>query len=271
MAMDFPVEETVRARHSVRTYEDRPLSAGEKEKLNTYIASLTNPFHADVSFHLLHTAVVKGEKLGTYGIIKGASDFIGATVKNGEMCLEALGYAFEKLVLYATSLGLGTCWLGGTFKRSAFGAAIGVAADDLFPAISPVGHEAGKRRLTEAIMRRMAKSNRRKGWEELFFDGSFSRPLTAAAAGAFACPLEMVRLAPSAVNRQPWRILREDGAYHFYSFGKENTGRIDMGIAACHFHLAVLEQGLDGTFVIIPGEKLPHSEKMRYVFSWVAK
>ena len=66
-------------------------------------------------------------------------------------------------------------------------------------------------------------------------------------------PLEMVRLAPSAVNKQPWRVVIADNAAHFYlkrskGFGHEtdlDMQKIDMGIALCHFALTAKESGLD--------------------------
>lgn len=61
------------------------------------------------------------------------------------MSLEALGYSFESLILYATSLGLGTCWLGGTFDHSGFASAMDLKEGYLFPAISPIGHFSGKK------------------------------------------------------------------------------------------------------------------------------
>ena len=45
-----------------------------------------------------------GEKLGTYGVIKGATLYVGATISNETYSLEALGYDFEQFVLYAASL-----------------------------------------------------------------------------------------------------------------------------------------------------------------------
>ncbi|MCX6554510.1 MAG: nitroreductase, partial [Candidatus Aminicenantes bacterium] len=67
--------------------------------------------------------------------------------------------------------------------------------------------------------------------------------------------LECVRLAPSASNRQPWRILQQDGAFHFFlSRDKAYSAmmphvdlqRIDLGIAMCHFQLSAAELGLAG-------------------------
>ena len=54
------------------------------------------------------------------GIIKGAKDFLAITVKDEAFAMEAVGYQFENLVLYATDMGLGTVWLAGTFSRKDF-------------------------------------------------------------------------------------------------------------------------------------------------------
>lgn len=277
MKMDFPVEKTVKARSSVRTYENRGLSKNEKDQLNTYIADLSNPFSIDVTFRLLEKAASSdGEKLGTYGVIKGSGCYIGASVEDKELSLEALGYSFENLILYATSLGLGTCWLGGTFNRGGFATAMNLKEGELFPCISPVGYPADRRAL-ESLMRWASKSNRRKEWSELFFNRNFSQPLTKAGAGEFAFPLEMLRLAPSAVNKQPWRIVQDKNMYHFYKAGNQKNGnvkidiqRVDIGIAACHFHLAALEKGLPGEFKKLIKPEIQSPEQLQYVFSWVA-
>lgn len=53
---------------------------------------------------------------------------------------ESLGYVFEKIVLYITSLGLGTCWLGGSFNKADFEKAITLEEDEFIPVISPMGY-----------------------------------------------------------------------------------------------------------------------------------
>lgn len=277
MQLDFQVENTIKTRSSVRTYEEKPLSEEDKNKLKAYMeSSIENPFSVNVSFRLLEQKdAVNGEKLGTYGVIKGATDFIGATVENSELALEALGYSFEKLVLYATSIGLGTCYLGGTFNRSSFAAAMEVKENELFPVISPVGYPFGKRRAKESLMRWIAKADKRKEWDELFFNEDFSKPLTEKDAGKYAFPLKMLRLSPSAANRQPWRVVKDKNGYHFYELktigdnNKLDIQRVDIGIAACNFHLAVLEKGLSGRFEKLKKPNIQATDNLKYIFSWI--
>ncbi len=272
------IEETIKKRVSVRTYSDKPVTYEIKVEIQSYIDTLSNPFGVDVGFRLMKSdAASSSAKLGTYGIIKGARHYIGATVRNEAFGLEALGYEFEKLVLYITGLGLGTCWLGGTFNRGAFEKAIDVKQGEIFPAVSPFGYPADKRSLADKMLRNVSKGDSRKSFSELFFDKDFSIPLSQTAAGEYYLPLEMVRLAPSASNKQPWRIIKDNNIYHFCEYKAPGYSkpfsydiqRLDMGIAACHFHLTALEKGLKGEFRKMP-EHLKLPENVIYVFSWVS-
>ncbi len=277
MNIDFPIEKTINARHSVRGYKNGPLSSREREDIRTYIKQITNPFSKDVSFHLLNkSTAAKGEKIGTYGVIKGAFDFVGVSVAPGELSLEAIGYAMEILVLHLTSIGLGTCWLGGTFDRSGFARAMKLKEGHLFPVVSPIGYAEEKKRFMDTMARRFAKSDQRFEWNQLFFKEDFSHPLTPTDAGDYAFPLEMLRLSPSAANKQPWRIVQVNKTYHFYEARsmKDNKlqidiQRTDVGICSCHFHLAALERNLQGKFVQLPPPKIQTPEKTIYLFSWV--
>ncbi|QLY78834.1 nitroreductase family protein [Clostridium intestinale] len=278
MKMDFPIEKTIKERNSVRTYEKRPLSKEDKEKLMEYANTLSNPFGAKVAFRLLENkSEANSEKLGTYGVIKGTKIFIGATVPNEEFALEALGYDFEKLVLYATHLGLGTCWLAGTFNRNGFTAAMHVKENELFPAVSAIGYPAVKKSLTESFFRKTLKSNQRKDWNELFFKDNFNTPLKREEAGEYTLPLEMLRLAPSATNKQPWRVVQSGQVYHFYeekALGYSDAGpvdiqKVDVGISVSHFHLTALENSLKGDFEKLQKPSIVTPDNTQYLFSWI--
>ena len=278
MKTDFAMEETVKTRYSVRTFKNQPLSLEVRAEIASYITTLSNPFAAGVTFRMLESkTAANGEKLGTYGMIKGAAEYFGATVSPGNLSLEGLGYEFEKLVLYAASIGLGTCWLGGTFTRSEFAQAMDVKESDIFPAISPIGYPADRKSLKESLVRKAVKADKRKKWDDLFFNKDFSAPLSQTEAGAYAFPLEMTRLAPSASNKQPWRILKDGNKYHFYKETAPgysdrlgfDVQSIDMGIAACHFHLAAMEKTLPGEFKVLPVPAIELPENTGYVFSWI--
>ena len=279
--MNFNVENTIRRRKSVRSYEKRPLSDADRDAVLSLIDELyaeDSPFPAKIQMRLLEANAGTGtEKLGTYGVIRGAAAFIGVTVKNTEAAMEAVGYTFEKFVLAATDMGLGTCWLAGTFKREQFEGALQIAEDDIFPIVCPIGYPLEKQTLVNSVFRTMSKSDQRKEWGELFFDNEFGQPLSKEQAGDYVFPLEMLRLAPSAANRQPWRVVRRDSAFHFYREANPKSKypydlqRLDVGIGACHFHLAATERLLAGGFSRLsdPGISVP--ENMKYLFSWQTK
>ncbi len=279
LIFNTPIEEVIKGRHSVRTYTEDVIPEEIEKNIKAYISDLSNPFGAKVSFHLVESDAATNAKLGTYGVIKGARNYIGASVQEEAFGLEGLGYEFEKLILYITSLGLGTCWLAGTFKRSEFAKAMSIKEGDLFPAVSPFGFGDDKKSFSDSMVRFIAKSNTRKAWPELFFKQSFSTPLSNDDAGMYETPLEMLRIAPSASNKQPWRIVKDNELYHFYEqqspgYSKPlgyDVQRIDMGIAACHFHLTAIEKGLKGEFKTLPAPLAEIPENTIYKFSWLAE
>ena len=266
----------------MRSYAAKAVSKEAILRLEALFSeNTTGPFNAAVRFQLLDlNAISRDEwrRYGTYGVIKGARLYILGAVKIGERAQEDLGYCMEKIILEATEMGLGTCWMGGTFRRSSFAGRMNLASDEILPAISPVGYPADAATFTDQALRYGAGSDRRKPWDVIFFDGAVARPLTKAAAGDYSDVLEAVRLGPSASNRQPWRIIMEQpGCFHLYLkenrvynriMGKVRIQNIDMGIAMCHFELAAREHGLAGRWVSAagPGE-IPGLE---HIATWIA-
>lgn len=182
------ITETIKTRMSCRTYQDKPVDQDVKSRLDEFLGSNTAvPFGSRLRFRLLDlTGMERSELkgLGTYGVIRGASLFIAGVVTRGPMAMEDFGYAMEKNVLKATELGLGTCWLGGTFNRSGFAERMDLAGDEVIPAITPVGYASVKRSVTDRLFRFTAASHTRKSWQELYFRDEFNAPLTSEEAGA---------------------------------------------------------------------------------------
>ena len=248
----YNMDALVRGRRSVRTFEERPVSQQDLNQLCALLAEATNPYGLPVEFKLLDGT---RQKLSC-PVVVGTDLYVGAKMKQVPHLNEAFGYSFELLVLYAQSLGLGTVWVGGTMDRTAFEKAMELAEDEVMPCVTPLGYPAKKMSLRESMMRKGVKADERKTFEELFFNGSFDTPLPREKTGTLCHPLEMVRLGPSAVNKQPWRVVLTDHAAHFYlkrskgfHAGTIDMQKIDMGIALCHFELAAKEAGLAPHFV----------------------
>ncbi len=252
------LSELIRTRRSVRTFDGRNLTAEDLEKLQQYAEKITNPFgipvelvFLDAETNGLASPVITGEKL-----------YVAGKVEKKPYADVAFGYSFEKFVLYAWSLGIGTTWIAGTMKREVFEAAAGIGAGERMPCISPLGYPAKKKSVKESLMRRGVGADSRMPAEKLFFDGGFEQPLAEAKMEELADLFEMVRLAPSAVNKQPWRIVCADGRYHFYE--KQDKGyvndaagdlqKIDVGIALCHFMMGLKERGIRASVSVVdPG------------------
>jgi len=194
--------------------------------------------------------------------------------------MQDAGYCLEQVIIRITHLGLGTCWLGGTFKRASFAERLSLSNDEVIPAISPVGHARDRRTIRERVLRSFVGADQRKPWAVLFSEGAMDKPLPREAAGDYATALDCLRLAPSASNMQPWRIVKskESNVFHFFlkrtpGYGKFLRGLdlqlVDMGIAMSHFELAARETGLDGTWKA--GDPGFGGNEAEYVISWVGK
>jgi hypothetical protein len=132
-------------------------------------------------------------------------------------------------------------------------------------------------------IRKYMGAKRRLPADQLFFANNFCYALEMPEIGNFANTLEMVRWAPSASNKQPWRIVRKDNAWHFYlqrtrRYGKgtllfnilglADLQRVDMGISMCHFELSEQEIGRQGHWLHEdPDIQIPKDTE--YTVSWI--
>ena len=262
--------ELIRHRRSVRTFDGRALKAEDAQRILERAAAMENPWGIPVEWKLLSA---KAQGLSS-PVIVGADSWIAGKLRRVPHAEEAFGYAFERLVLYAESLGIGTTLIAGTMDRPAFERAMALGPDEVMPCVSPLGYPAERMSLRETMMRKGVRADSRLDFSALFYDGSFTAPLTPARAGALQDALEMLRWAPSAVNKQPWRIVVKDGYAHFYEkkdkgyTSKDNWDiqKIDMGIAMCHFALGLEEAGKAVDFEISdPG--IETTDKIRYIAS----
>ena len=294
MTYSRPITEIIRQRFSCRTYLERPIEEEKRRRLQEEMASLRagplrdapHPVGAPLRFVLVAATeqdrnALRG--LGTYGFIRGASGFIVGAVGPGIKGLEGYGYAMERLILLATDLGLGTCWLGGFFSRSRFADKVSPTDEEQVPAVAAVGTIADLAQARNTLLRRQVGADSRLPWEKLFFKGGFGVSLGREGAGAFAEPLEMVRWGPSASNKQPWRLIQNGNDWHFYLkrtagygrglasalLGIADIQRLDMGIAMCHFELTARELGLRGGWVVHEPAIAKPDALTEYTVSWV--
>jgi nitroreductase len=280
MEIETSYIELIKKRQSKRKFLNKDLDADQIKKINTIIQNYTTgPFGNKVEFQLIEKKIAKENhkvKLGTYGFISGARYFIVGQVKNRAYANEDYGFLLENIILQLTAMDLGTCWLGGTFSRADISEILSTDSEMIIPAITPVGIPTDSYSIKESIIRWGAKSDSRKEWGEIFFADSFNKSLLSKDAGIYNEALEMLRLAPSASNKQPWRILKSEDAFHFYlkrtqGYNKMGKGtdlqKLDMGIAMSHFELACKELKLQGEWTNMNPE-ITSSEIDEYCVTW---
>lgn len=178
----------------------------------------------------LPAGTLRHGKVGTYGIIKGSPAYV-AVVHRADDTADTLraGIEGERFVLECTRLGLGTCWLGGTFNRTDVRRALpGLPDGHTVAAVIAVGTPASSPRLLDRLMRKVARSDNRRPLADIIIAGEAPAALTKA--------LEALRLAPSAANRQPWRLaFNRDGSIDVYGDPRDSFMTLDTGIALAHF------------------------------------
>jgi hypothetical protein len=283
--MDRPIGEIVRRRFSCRTYLAKPVSEEDRSKLRERLGRLgAGPFGSRLRLDLVAASdddATALKSLGTYGTIRNPQGFVVGVMGEGKKNLEDFGYVMEVAVLQAADLGLGTCWLGGFFQRSRFAARAGATGEESVPAVVSIGYCADAAG-SGGLFGRISRRSTRLPPERLFFAGGFDRALAPDEAAAFAPALDAVRLAPSASNKQPWRIVRQQERWHFFLrrtpgyrngmlarlAGRADLQRIDLGIAMCHFDLAARGAGLSGVWDLAdPGLPLP-DDLTSYAATW---
>lgn len=265
--------ETIRKRTSVRTFEDKEIPKETFVKLENFIAEIEPEYSYKYRFPIINSKI--DGKVGTYGVISGANYFICGIVKKDDHCLIDLGYIFEKIIIFATALGLGTCWLGGTFNREEFSNKSKLKDTEKFIVATPIGFQSKKKSIREKAMRKIAKSDNRKKFDEIFFNADL-KPIDTNHLANYQEALETVRIGPSASNKQPWRIITDNNSYHLYlartpDYAKDlgyDIQLLDMGIAKYHFEYALKKKAVEGKWVHL--EKPPIYEKLEYIDTWTS-
>lgn len=273
--------ELVRQRYSCRSFSHTPISEETERVINNYNYSISPPFNDHVRISYISRDRLKEENFfttGTYGMIKGTRGYlIGVTKAQSAHTFENFGYCMEDALLNLTSLGIDTCWIGGVFDRKTFGKILSIQENEIVPAVVAAGYAADKRTIRDKIVRWSARGNQRKPVNQLFFESNLQTPLNLEQDSRLTEILENVRLAPSASNKQPWRIIKEDRSLHFYLdrdklysklIPNVDLQRIDMGIALYHFEMSAKEAGLSFTRNM-HSPPPPSPDQFEYIISYL--
>lgn len=237
--------DAIKTRRSVRIYNGSALTPKQESQIQTAIDGATDPFGGAYSLRLT-TSDMEEFKPSTYGVIKGAKNYLLLGIGTQKRDYLSAGFAMEQVVLQARQIGLGTCWIAATFKSGDFKAAADFPSDTPLKVVSPIGVPSEKGSLLNTLTRALARSDKRKPFDTLFFNQNFNTPLTPD--GPFAQALQMLRLAPSSTNSQPWRALVRGNQVDFYITSDSSIHYLNLGIGLCHFAIVCHLNNIKGAF-----------------------
>jgi nitroreductase len=242
----------INVRCSRRNYDKaRHISAETRDRLHFACNSFRPYKTARVEFISEPPNDIFANALGFYGNIKNAPAFLAFI---GDMSdpqvQEKMGYTGEAIVLEATSLGLGTCWVALTYKASTVQSMISLSGQEKLIAVSPVGYSMEQWTFEEKMFSGFGPNHKRNRLSSMV-SGLPQEQWPGWAKSA----VEAARLAPSAVNRQPWRFdIGEKGiTVSARGAGPEfNVARrLDCGIAMLHVELGALSGNAHGSWELL--------------------
>jgi nitroreductase len=260
--------EAMLTRRSVRTYDPAPVAPDVLDRVRRAFDAADRLTGTPVRLLLLpaeRVAHAMTGLVGSYGSMKDPPTYAIGISREGPDDQVNFGFVMEQFVLACTREGLGTCWVGGFFKKSRMDRAVPLEAGERIICVSPVGR-AKERRLAERTMRSLGKLNARKPMSELVFAKRWGDPATAVLASrpALSQVFDAARWAPSGSNGQPVRYVLDDNGITVcllrpvlaryagllgtdHAEGLDFRG-VDAGIAMAHVHLAARHLGIPGNF-----------------------
>ncbi len=221
--------EAIEQRSSRRSYLDTPIHPESIAHFKQLLCSFNQESH--LSLQWIEDGARSFEGFGkSYGMFTNVRSFFAMVGKEKDIHLkEKIGYYGEQLVLEATKLGLGTCWVGGAFDKK--NCPCQKDEDERLICVITVGNVEKERGLKEKTLYKVVHRGGKSitamiGTDESILPDWFYRGMKA------------VQKAPSAANRQPVRFTYKDNTVSA-KVGKTDAFQlVDLGIAKCHFEIA---------------------------------
>lgn len=209
--------EAIPDRYSCRSYAGAPSTADWAAL--SYVAGRYTLPGARLLLHTVPADIFTGIVLG-YGKITGCTTVavLAASIATPHSRINA-GILGEAFCLEAAALGLGTCWVGGTYKRKQLD--LPLQADETVLAIIAVGVPAKAA---------PSEPRRRKPLDRLCHGNPETWPDEIRRAAM------AVQMAPSALNLQPWEMKLKGEQF---IIDIPDRQQLDLGIALCHAELAL--------------------------------
>lgn len=219
------MKEAIDVRRSRRRYTGAPLDPESVRILEECIRKINE--ESGLFIQLIQHSPETFAK--SYCGIKGTDSFFAIVGREEEPhLLEKVGYYGEKIVLEATRLGLGTCWISVTYDKDKCPCVIG-AGQKLVMVIA-VGEIAEDSHPDDEFGQQINRRNSRP--IEYLYTADGEPPAW------FIEGMQAVAKAPSNLNTQPVRFFYSPAKVIAYVDGVPANQNVDMGIAELHFEIA---------------------------------
>lgn len=221
------LSDVVLTRTSLRSYLPDPLSPIQREELGKAVSSCNQ--RSGLHVRLVCEQPEPFAFLKSYGVLKGVRNYLMLAGPASDPDLEEkCGYYGEELVLTAGAMGLGTCWIGGTYDKA--GCLRHLEEGETLVCVVVLGHTPEVRGSREKLIA-LASKRKRKPSAELARNSS-------GAPSWFMSGIASVQRAPSARNRQGYRfVYQKDGTVLAQVSAQSEFAMVDLGIAKFHFEL----------------------------------
>ena len=231
--------EAIDARISCRAYTAEPLDQATLAEL----AELTARLSEESGLRLVLVGPDDGGpelRLAARMFSGNVSSYVALIGPDDNASRERFGYVGEKLVLHATTLGLGTCWVAGTFDRDSV--TVPLQEGEIIHDVIPVGHMPARQPFAQRAIRAGLRKRDKK--PAALYQG----PTTLAEAPSWVrSGIAAVIKGPSAVNQQPVVFVQDDaGLRATLPTAKREVAYTDLGIAKLHFELGAAAAGVQG-------------------------
>ena len=215
-------------RKATRQYDMTPLSQKALSGIAQF-ADILRPLDDGIATAYEIMDNIKG------GMTVKAPHYLIVSSEQKDGYLENIGFMYQQMDLYLSSLGLGSCWLGMAKPPTALKSGLPFAITLAF------GTAIGSPHREPSEFKRKPLSEISSGVDER---------------------LKAARVAPSAVNAQAWFFAADGGridAYQKHTLLSRVLGtdlhRLDMGIALCHLYLATEHTGKTFAFAKQDGQQ----------------
>ena len=267
--------EIIKIRRSCRTFNQILLNPSHKKILEAFIGENKDL----IGEEKIYLRIIEKEEANkrmriNYGMIQGHHTYLLGTSKSSAESRVHYGYLMEKVVLKATEIGISTCWIG-YFDDTYFNE-INIEKGFEIPGIVILGYPKNEETNLGKFIRFAVNASGRISWDKLFFNYNSGSPLKPDMVQKYSHSLEMVRLAPSSGNTQPWRVFFNDTTREFHFFKKPISKRyeekglhdIDLGIALSHFELTSLYNKLSGSWIKHAKNNPGSIDDLQYIITW---